>query len=105
MLIANTDTVPGKPTLEFKGLVQGNSVRTKHVGRDFMANLKNIVGGELKGYTQLLAESRRQAQDRMVEQAKDVGANAIVNVRFNSNSITDRASEMHCYGTAVIVQE
>ena len=105
MLTANTDYIPGKNIKEFKGLVQGNSVRTKHFGRDIMANLKNIVGGELKGYTELLAESRRQATDRMIDEAHQLGADAVINIRYNSNSISDRAAEMHCYGTAVTVQD
>jgi uncharacterized protein YbjQ (UPF0145 family) len=105
MLLINTDFVPGRKILEIKGLVQGNTVRAKHLGRDIAANLKNIVGGELKGYTDLLSESRQQSVDRMVEEAKRLGANAVVNIRFATSSITAGASELYCYGTAVVIEE
>lgn len=85
------------------GLVQGNTVQAKHVGRDIMAGLKNIVGGELKGYTELLQTAREQATLRMIEEAKAMGANAIVNVRYSTSSITQGASELFAYGTAVKV--
>ena len=102
MILVNTETVPGKTIVEHRGLVQGNTVRAKHVGRDFMASLKNIVGGELKGYTELLSDARQQAMDRMVEQARQLGANAIVNVRFSTSSVTAGAAELYVYGTAVV---
>jgi uncharacterized protein YbjQ (UPF0145 family) len=105
MLLINTDFVPGRRILEIKGLVQGNTVRAKHLGRDIAANIKNIVGGELKGYTDLLSESRRQSVERMVDEAKRLGANAVVNIRFATSSITAGASELFCYGTAVVVEE
>jgi uncharacterized protein YbjQ (UPF0145 family) len=105
MIISNIETVPGQDILEFKGLVQGNTIRAKHVGRDIMAGLKNIVGGELKGYTELLSEARREAMSRMIDQAQDLGANAVVNVRFSTSSVSQGAAEMYCYGTAVVVQE
>ena len=104
MLIITTDTIPGKQILETKGIVQGSTVRTKHIGRDIAAGIKNIVGGELTGYTELLNESRREAMERMVEQARHLGANAIVCVRFSTSAITQQASEVLCYGTAVVVQ-
>jgi uncharacterized protein YbjQ (UPF0145 family) len=104
MIIVNTETIPGVRIVELKGLVQGNTIRAKHVGRDFMAGLKNLVGGELRGYTQLLTEARQQAVDRMVEQARQRGANAIVNVRFSTSSVTQGAAELYCYGTAVVVE-
>ncbi len=103
MILVNTETVPGRNILEHRGLVQGNTVRAKHVGRDIMAGLKNIVGGELRGYTELLVDARQQAVARMVEQAQQLGANAIVNVRFSTSSITAGAAELYAYGTAVVV--
>lgn len=103
IILSNTETVPGKKITEFYGVVTGNTVRAKHVGRDIMAGLKNIVGGELKGYTELLQDSRREATERMVEQAIAMGANAVVNVRFATSSITQGASELFAYGTAVRV--
>ncbi len=103
IILSNTETVPGKKITEFYGVVTGNTVRAKHVGRDIMAGLKNIVGGELKGYTELLQDSRREATERMIEQATAMGANAVVNVRFATSSITQGASELFAYGTAVRV--
>ena len=104
MLLTNTETVPGKTVIEHFGLVSGSTVRAKHVGRDILAGLKNIVGGELKGYTELLQESRQQAIDRMTQQAEQMGANAIVNVRFATSSVAQGAAELYVYGTAVRVQ-
>lgn len=104
MLISNLEIVPGKRIKQHFGLVQGSSVRAKHVGRDIMASLKNIFGGELKGYTELLQESREEAMSRMVEQAKEVGANAVLNVRFSTSSIAAGAAELFAYGTAVILE-
>ena len=103
MVITNIETVPGKTVVEHFGLVSGSTIRAKHIGRDFMAGLKNLVGGELKGYTQLLQESRQQAMDRMVEEARLMGANAIVNVRFSTSSVAQGAAELYAYGTAVKV--
>ena len=104
MIVVNTETIPGHRILEVKGLVQGNTVRAKHVGRDIAASLKNLVGGELSGYTELLIESRRQSMARMLTQAQELGANAVVNVRFATSSITAGAAELYCYGTAVVVE-
>ena len=95
------ESVPGKSITQHLGLVQGSTVRAKHAGRDIMAGLKNIFGGELKGYTELLHESREEAINRMIEQAQSVGANAILNIRFSTSSITQGASELFTYGTAV----
>lgn len=103
MKISNVETIPQHRIEEFYGIVQGSSIRAKHFGRDLMAGLKNIVGGELKGYTELLTESREQAIGRMVAQAKEVGANGIVNVRFSTSSVAQRAAEILVYGTAVRV--
>jgi uncharacterized protein YbjQ (UPF0145 family) len=104
MIITNIETVPGKTIVEHFGLVSGSTIRAKHVGRDLMAGLKNLVGGELKGYTQLLHESRQQALDRMIEQARQLGANAVVNVRFSTSSVAQGAAELYAYGTAVHVK-
>lgn len=103
-IVTNIETVPGKTIVEHFGLVSGSTIRAKHVGRDLMASLKNLVGGELKGYTQLLTESREQASRRMVRQAADLGANAIVNVRFSTSSVAQGAAELYAYGTAVRVE-
>jgi uncharacterized protein YbjQ (UPF0145 family) len=103
IILSNTETVPGKKIVEFYGVVTGNTVRAKHIGRDLMAGLKNIVGGELKGYTELLQDSRKEATERMIEQAQSMGANAVVNVRFATSSITQGAAELFAYGTAVRV--
>ena len=105
MIIVNTETIVGKEIVKVLGLVQGNTIRAKHVGRDISASFKNMLGGELKGYTELLTESRRQAMERMIAQANQVGANAIVNVRFSTSSIAQGAAELYVYGTAVIIED
>ncbi len=104
MIVTNIETVPGKTIVKHLGLVNGSTVRSKHVGRDLMAGLKNIFGGELKGYTELLTESREEAMQRMIEQAKAIGANAVVNVRFSTSSVAAGAAELFAYGTAVVVE-
>ncbi len=104
MILSNTDSVPGRPIIEFYGVVTGSTVRAKHIGRDIMAGLKNIVGGELTGYTELLGEARQEAMERMVAQAQSMGANAVVNVRFATSSVAQGAAELFAYGTAVKVQ-
>ena len=104
MLLTNIETIPGKTIAVCHGVVSGSSVRSKHVGRDIMACLKNIVGGELRGYTELLEESREQATERMKAQASQMGANAIVNVRFSTSSVAAGAAEIYVYGTAVTVE-
>ena len=101
MILTNIETIPGKTIVEHFGLVSGSTIRAKHVGRDLMASLKNLVGGELKGYTQLMAESRRQATERMIAQARQLGANAIINVRYSTSSVAQGAAELYSYGTAV----
>ncbi len=105
MLISNMEVVPGRKIVQHLGLVQGSTVRAKHVGRDFMAGLKNIFGGELSGYTELLTESRDEAIERLTEHAHRVGANAVINVRFSTSSIAAGASEIFVYGTAVILED
>lgn len=104
MIVVNTETVPGKRIVEVKGLVQGNTIRAKHIGRDFMAGLKNLVGGELTGYTELLTEARREAMSRMLAQASQLGANAVLNVRFTTSSVAQGAAELYAYGTAVVLE-
>jgi uncharacterized protein YbjQ (UPF0145 family) len=103
LIVTNIESVPGKSIVEHFGLVSGNTIRAKHIGRDIMAGLKNLVGGELKGYTQLLQESRQQALERMIEEADQLGANAIINVRFSTSSVAQGAAELYAYGTAVSV--
>ena len=105
MLIVNTESIPGKRIVAVMGLVSGNTVRTKNVARDIMAGLKNLVGGELVGYTELLTEARQEATARMVAQATSMNANAIVNVRYTTSAITQCASELCAYGTAVVVED
>lgn len=104
MILTNCETVPGKTIVAFHGVVSGSTVRAKHIGKDILAGLKNIVGGELKGYTELLQEARQEAVDRMIAQAESVGANAVVNVRFATSSIAAGAAELFAYGTAVRVE-
>jgi len=104
MIVTNTETVAGYNVVAIRGLVQGNTVRAKHAGRDIAAGLKNIMGGELKGYTELLTESRREAMERMLAQAQQLGANAVVNVRFTTSAVTSGAAELYAYGTAVSVE-
>ena len=101
--MTNIETVPGREIKEHFGLVQGSSIRAKHVGRDIAAGFKNLFGGELSGYTELLHESRSEALARMTAQAESMGANAIINVRFSTSSIAQGAAEILAYGTAVRV--
>jgi uncharacterized protein YbjQ (UPF0145 family) len=101
MIVTNTERIPGRTVVEALGLVQGNTVRAKHLGRDIAAGFKNMVGGELKGYTELLTEARREALERMLAQARQLGADGVVNVRFSTSAITQGAAEMFAYGTAV----
>ncbi|MBX3183737.1 MAG: YbjQ family protein [Polyangiaceae bacterium] len=103
MIVVNTETVPGYRIVRAFGLVQGNTVRARNVGRDFLAGLKNIVGGELSEYTELLTESREQATARMLHEARQLGANAIVNVRYSTSTVAAGAAELYAYGTAVQV--
>jgi uncharacterized protein YbjQ (UPF0145 family) len=105
MIIVTTPGVEEKRTVQVLGLVQGNTVRARHVGRDILAGLRSIVGGEVGQYSRLLTESREQALDRMPEQAQDMGANAVVNLRFATSMIMAGAAEILAYGTAVVVEE
>lgn len=104
MYLSNTETVPGLQIVQFCGIVNGSTVRAKHIGRDIMASLKNIVGGELKGYTELLQEAREQAIERMCAEARSRGANAVVNIRFSTSAVAQGAAELFAYGTAVVVE-
>jgi uncharacterized protein YbjQ (UPF0145 family) len=103
MILSTLETVPGKTIREHYGVVSGSTVRAKHVGKDILAGLKNIVGGELRSYTELLKESRDESINRMVSQAEALGANAILNIRFATSSIAAGAAELYVYGTAVKV--
>jgi len=104
MDITNIDLIPGKRIVGHFGIVQGSTVRARHAGADFAASMKNFVGGELKGYTKLLEEARKEALERMLAQAQQVGANAVINVRFATAAITQGAAELMAYGTAVRVE-
>ncbi|KJF80965.1 heavy metal-binding domain-containing protein [Photobacterium angustum] len=101
MIYTTTETVPGREIEAILGVVNGNVVQSKHVGRDLMAGLKSIVGGELKGYTEMLTEARAIATERLVVEAENLGADAIVGVRFTTSAVTDGASEIMAFGTAV----
>jgi uncharacterized protein YbjQ (UPF0145 family) len=101
MILTNTETVPGKEIIEALGIARGSTVRARNVGRDIFAGLKNIIGGEISEYTQLQADSREQAIQRMVADAQKMGADAVVNVRFSTSVITQGAAEILAYGTAV----
>ena len=105
ILLATSDQVPGQRIVRTIGLVRGNSVRARHVGRDVMAVLRNMVGGEIRDYTKLMGESREQAMDRMAEQAHDLGANAVVAVRFTTSMVMGGAAELLAYGTAVVAED
>ncbi len=104
MITSTLEYVPGRTVSQHLGIVQGSTVRAKHIGRDIAAGLKNIVGGELKGYSELLSEARREAFERMVQQAEAKGANAVLNVRFTTSSVAQGASEILAYGSAVVVR-
>ncbi len=103
LILTTLEGVPGKTIVQHLGLVQGSTVRAKHIGRDIAAGFKNIVGGELRGYTDLLQEARQEATDRMIREAQKLGANAIVNIRFATSSVAQGAAELFVYGTAVRV--
>ena len=104
MLLSSTETIEGMKIIRQLGLVKGNTIRARHVGRDIMAGLRNIVGGEITDYTKMMAESREQALDRMIEDAQNLGANAIVGVKFATSMVMQSASEILAYGTAVVVE-
>jgi uncharacterized protein YbjQ (UPF0145 family) len=104
MLMSTTEMIEGRKIVKHLGLVRGNTIRARHIGRDIMAGIRNIVGGEITDYTKMMAESREQALDRMVENAQSLGANAIVGIKFTTSMIMSMASEILAYGTAVVVE-
>ena len=104
MIVSTLEYVPGRNVTEHLGLVQGSTVRAKHIGRDIAASLKNIVGGELKGYSELLMDAREEAYQRMIAQAEAKGANAVLSVRFTTSSVAQGASEILAYGSAVVIE-
>jgi uncharacterized protein YbjQ (UPF0145 family) len=104
MIVSNLEVLPGQRVVKHLGMAQGSTVRAKHAGKDFLAGLKNIVGGELKAYTELMQEARDEAVKRMVDEARSMGANAVLNVRFTTTSITMGAAEILAYGSAVQVE-
>ena len=105
MIVVTSSTVHGKHIVKTLGLVRGNTIRARHIGKDIQALFRNIVGGEVNEYTKMLAESREQALDRMIEEAQQMGANAIVAVRFGTSNIMQGAAELMVYGTAVLVED
>ena len=105
MIVVTTDSVEGKRVVRTLGLVRGNTIRARHLGKDIMATLRAIVGGEVSEYTKLMAESREQALDRMVEEARGIGANAIVSARFQTAMVMQGAAELLAFGTAVVVED
>jgi len=105
MILATTETVPGMRIANVLGLVRGNTIRARHVGQDIKAAFRTIIGGEVVEYTKLMAESREQAIDRMIAAAEELGANAVVAMRFTTSEIMGGAAELLAYGTAVVVEE
>ena len=104
MLLSTTEKIEGKQIVRHLGLVRGNTIRARHIGRDIIAGLRNVVGGEISDYTKMMAESREQAIDRMIEEAQSKGANAIVGMKFATSMVMQSASEILAYGTAVVVE-
>jgi uncharacterized protein YbjQ (UPF0145 family) len=105
MIVVTTGDIFGKRVVRTLGMVRGNTIRARHLGKDIMAVLRNIVGGEVSEYTKMMAEAREQALDRMVEDAKSLGANAVIEVRFMTSMLMQGAAELLAYGTAVIVED
>ncbi len=105
MLVVNTDTIKGKEIVETLGMVKGNTIRAKHLGKDIVALFRNLVGGEIKEYTEMLNDAREQSVSRMVKDAEERGANAVINVRFTTSLVMSGASELLVYGTAVKVED
>ena len=104
MFLSTTDKIEGREIIKELGMVKGNTIRARHIGRDIMAVIRNIVGGEISDYTKMMAESREQALDRMVEEAREKGANAVVGIRFATSMVMQNAAEFMAYGTAVEVE-
>lgn len=105
MIVATTDEIPGKKIVRVLGLARGNTVRARHLGKDILALLRGIVGGEVHEYTKLLAESREHALDRMVQEARSLGANAVVGTRFITSYVSSNMAELLAYGTAVLIED
>jgi uncharacterized protein YbjQ (UPF0145 family) len=105
MIVTTTDAIPGKRIVRTLGLVRGNTIRARHLGRDILAVFRNLVGGEVSEYTKMLAESREQALDRLVDEAEDLGANAVVALRFVTSEVMQGAAELLAYGTAVVIED
>ena len=105
MIVSTTAEVAGKKVVRTLGLVRGNTIRARHLGRDIMAKLRNLVGGEVTEYTKLFAEAREQSLDRMVAEAKDLGGNGIIEARFATSMVMDGAAELLAYGTAVVLED
>ncbi len=101
MIVVNTETVPGRQVVEALGVVRGSTIRAKHLGKDIMASLRNIVGGEVKEYTEMLTETRNESVQRMKQEARALGADAVVNLRFSTSQVMAGAAELMAYGTAV----
>jgi len=104
MIVVTTEAVPGRHISKTLGVVKGNTVRARHIGKDLLAFLKNLVGGELTEYTEVIAQSREQALDRMLADARALGANAVVGLRFSASDVTHGAAEIMAYGTAVVIE-
>jgi len=104
MIVVSSSIIAGKKIVKTLGLVKGNTIRARHIGKDILAVFKNIIGGEIEEYTKLMSESREQALNRMIERGEELGANAIVDVRFSTSSIMGSASEILAFGTAVIIE-
>lgn len=104
MIVVTSSTITGKKIVKTMGLVRGNTIRARHIGKDILAIVKNLVGGEIEEYTKLMSESREQALDRMIAEAEQLGANAIIDIRFSTSFIMNAAAEMLVYGTAVIIE-
>lgn len=105
MIVVTTDGVEGRRTVKVLGLVRGNTIRARHIGKDILAGLKGIVGGEISEYTKMVAESREQCLDRLTEEAEALGANAVVGLRFTTASMMQGAAELLAYGTAIIIED
>jgi len=105
MIMTNTETVSGKRIVEHLGLVRGNTIRAKHIGKDILAGLRTIVGGEMSEYTEMLQEARQIATARMVEEAKNLGADGIINIRYATSNVMDGCAEILAYGTAVRLED
>jgi uncharacterized protein YbjQ (UPF0145 family) len=105
MIVVTTEGLPGRPVSRVLGLVRGNTIRARHLGRDVQAVIRNLAGGEIREYTKMMAEAREQALDRMIEEAEQMGAHAVVGVRFTTSMVMSGAAEILCYGTAVTLKE